>query len=135
MASGNITKQNFARSLESLRLARGWTQRQLADASGLTQSAVSNYLKGTRSPGADELHALSTVLGVTMDFLWTGKPPSPAALDAAKHDEAIRQEERDRLVGKLEALVTDLTGDELRQHARKQARKRLDGGDAEQKSA
>ena len=46
------------------------TQQQLATASGLAQSTISHYLRGTRAlPRAEELLALARHFGVTMEWL------------------------------------------------------------------
>ena len=48
----------------------GLTQQQLAAATGLSQSTISHYLRGTRAlPRAEELFALSRHFAVTMEWL------------------------------------------------------------------
>lgn len=47
---------------------REFTQKQLADLSGISQASVSKYVRGGY-PGAVELYKLSKILGVTMEWL------------------------------------------------------------------
>ena len=49
--------------LEELRVARGWTQMQLAERAGLTDSAISMIENGVRWPRQDTLRKLATALG------------------------------------------------------------------------
>ena len=54
----------------------GVTQAQLAEALGRPRSRVTDWIKGRRSPAARDLAAMSTVLGVSLDWLVTGRRPS-----------------------------------------------------------
>ena len=55
--------------LKEIRLERGLTQKQLALAIGLTETALCNYEKGIREPSLGVLKALCTVLEVSADYL------------------------------------------------------------------
>jgi transcriptional regulator with XRE-family HTH domain len=48
---------------------RGFTQAQLAQACGLTDSAIRNYELGNRTPGADQLAAIAKALDVAPEAL------------------------------------------------------------------
>ena len=48
------------------------TQTALAESSGISQAAISRYVKGLASPGAKELYILSRIFGVSMESLWVG---------------------------------------------------------------
>jgi transcriptional regulator with XRE-family HTH domain len=48
---------------------RGLTQAQLAQACGLTDSAIRNYELGNRTPGADQLAAIAKALDVAPEAL------------------------------------------------------------------
>lgn len=50
--------------IRKLRKAAGFTQKQLAQAIGLTESAIRNYELDIRKPGADQLDAMADALGV-----------------------------------------------------------------------
>lgn len=49
--------------------ARNMTRRQLAEASGLTEAAISRYITGARTPKSISLSAIAKALGVTSDEL------------------------------------------------------------------
>ena len=61
----------------------GVSQRQLADATGMTEVSISRYVKGKRMPSAEILGRIADVLGVTTDYLITGKT------EPTKHVEMI----------------------------------------------
>lgn len=55
--------------LKEIRLEKGLTQKQLALAVGLTETALCNYEKGIREPSLDVLKQLCIVLDVSADYL------------------------------------------------------------------
>lgn len=55
--------------LRTIRQRRGLTQQQLADAVGISQSAVASYEKGERTPTADVLCDIADHLGVDIGYL------------------------------------------------------------------
>ncbi len=74
---------DFGQLLETLRIARGWTQAQLEQRSGIRQATLSRYENGMRQPGAVEVAALARAFGVTSDFLQRGQRRRAAmAVDA-----------------------------------------------------
>lgn len=48
---------------------KGWSQKELADACGITPAAVCRYCAGQRTPRASTLARLSAALGVSTDEL------------------------------------------------------------------
>lgn len=64
--------------LETLRIAEGMTQAQLAVMAGVTQAALSRYENGLREPDAAALTALAAALGVTSQFLHSASRPRGA---------------------------------------------------------
>ena len=46
----------------------GWSQRKLAEKSGVTQAAISNYLYKDRIPKLDIAAKLAVALGVSLDW-------------------------------------------------------------------
>ena len=48
---------------------RGYNQKQLAQATGLTEAAICRYLKGNRNAGEVALVKLSRALNVSVDWL------------------------------------------------------------------
>lgn len=58
---------------ERVRRLRTGTLRDLAKQIGISPAFLSDLENNKRTPGADTLHRLAKALGVSMDFLWTGK--------------------------------------------------------------
>mgnify|MGYP002166215536 CR=1 FL=1 len=64
----------FNTVLRKLRKDRGLTQKQLALALGLSESAISMYERGQREPDFETLEIIADYFNVDMDFL-TGRTP------------------------------------------------------------
>jgi len=65
--------KTFGQRVRTARLQRGWTQKELANASGLTQSAIGNYEKEWRTdPTSAALLKLASALSVTPEWLQQG---------------------------------------------------------------
>jgi transcriptional regulator with XRE-family HTH domain len=62
---------SFSETLARLMKERNLTQAQLADATGISQAAISRYLKG-RTPKTSELVKLAKQFGVAGDYLMYG---------------------------------------------------------------
>src|SRR3954453_840339 len=60
----------LAERLKALRKARGWTQHDLSQASGLTRSHISRLERGDiQLPSSERLRQLATALGTSLDDL------------------------------------------------------------------
>jgi transcriptional regulator with XRE-family HTH domain len=59
--------------MKKRRIALGLNQKELALRLGLSQGAIAQLESGRRSPSLDVLVRLSEVLGVTADYLLTGR--------------------------------------------------------------
>jgi y4mF family transcriptional regulator len=59
--------------IKTRRAELGWTQDQLAEKAGISKSFVSDVENGKRSIGAETLLDVGRALGVSLDFLMTGK--------------------------------------------------------------
>lgn len=59
--------------VQSLRLEKGWTQEKLAAKAGLSVSAVRNAERGAHDPTLFSAICLADALGVSLDFLATGR--------------------------------------------------------------
>ena len=68
--------------IAALRRDAGLSQAELAARLGVSPSAMGMYEQGRREPSAQLLVTLARELGVTTDFLLTGKPAAPAEADA-----------------------------------------------------
>ncbi len=109
------------------------TQVQLAEATGLTQSAISNYLRSGRMPGSEELFSLAKFFKVSMEHLMgdderrqervldrisgavagspTRDPKEISDLLTAKlDDERRRTEVQERLIG-LESRLSEIVSE------------------------
>lgn len=65
-------KQKLNERLAELIEQHGYTQKELAQKAGVTEAAMSHYLKGDRVPRASVLMRLAETLGVTTDYLMGG---------------------------------------------------------------
>jgi Zn-dependent peptidase ImmA (M78 family)/transcriptional regulator with XRE-family HTH domain len=71
-----VTQQELGQRIAGARRGKGWTQGQLAERVGLTQTAVSRIETGTRAVGSLELAELAEALGVSvLDLLRAGQRP------------------------------------------------------------
>ena len=67
--------RTFSEIFKELRLEKGLTQEQLADALHITKQAVSHYERGTRTPKNQEMYeAIADFFNVDMNYL-TGHQP------------------------------------------------------------
>lgn len=55
--------------LKQERLSKGYTQKQVADALGVTYNAISQYESGVREPSIDLLIKLCKFFDITSDYL------------------------------------------------------------------
>ena len=61
--------EDLPAALQILRISRGWTQEDLAKASGLHSGTISDYERGKMAPGQKTLQKLLTVLGYSLASL------------------------------------------------------------------
>jgi transcriptional regulator with XRE-family HTH domain len=97
--------------LARLRRAKGWNQKELGRRMGLRGSQISKLERGSVSPRADILPRLSEVLGVSADYLLTGRSFGAMQRDYRLRDrmealETLPEPQRNHLVEFLDALVT-----------------------------
>lgn len=59
----------FNKNLQNLRLKRGLSQQDLANAIGVTRSSVANYESGNRRPSFENLIKFADYFNVTCDEL------------------------------------------------------------------
>lgn len=67
----------FKQRIKQLRLSRGLSQKKLAEATELTETAVQRYEYGARKPAYDVLLALAEYFDVSIDYL-VGRTDNPA---------------------------------------------------------
>ena len=62
----------FNERLALLLQQKNMTQKDLAARAGVTEAAMSHYLKGDRTPRASVITRIAGVLGTTVDYLMNG---------------------------------------------------------------
>lgn len=60
---------SYGNNIRRIRIERGLSQEELAQAVGVTGSAISRWESGQRQPNIEKLKKLSAALGVTVDEL------------------------------------------------------------------
>ena len=81
---------DFQERLFNLRRQAGLSQEELANLLGITRQAVQKWEAGTSRPDMDNLISLSEYFKVSLDYLVTGKeptpPPSPTVVNNYYHE-------------------------------------------------
>ena len=108
MQDKNIRNTVFANRLRSFMASKSLTQMQLQEMSGVSQGAISDYLKGKSEPKAAALYQLSRIFGVTMDCLWG--VDSDTETDTQTNTLLKAQQEITRLKAKLRSARKTLEG-------------------------
>ena len=67
-------KSPFSLRLEEMLKSRRMTQKELAEKAGVTEAAMSHYIKGDRTPRSTVLARIATAIGTTSDYLLEGDP-------------------------------------------------------------
>lgn len=70
----------FHDRLRAIRLERGLTQQQLADAIGVTKSTMAKYDRGALEPNLTNVCRIADALNVSLDYLVYGKEPIETVL-------------------------------------------------------
>ena len=84
------------------------SQKDLADMMQIRRTSITDWKQGKTFPLADTAVKIATILGVTVEYLVTGKPPSGLSEDSLKiaHTaEKLSPEGRDIALGQVEALL------------------------------
>lgn len=68
----SLNSHGIAKKIKDLRAEKGLTQKQLADATGLSYSSITSYENGLREPNGRAMAALERYFGVTGDYLRGG---------------------------------------------------------------
>ena len=68
----NIEQQVMSRRLKAALKFRSMTQRDLAEKVGITESAISRYITGTRLPKMHIAFKICDALGVSLDWYVNG---------------------------------------------------------------
>lgn len=97
--------------IKELRLARGWTQEQLADLAGTNKGYISQLESGKREPSAETLRSLATAFNVEAVHMIESSTPTDAATvrmlmifeQLSPDDQAAIQHMAERLLPKGDA--------------------------------
>lgn len=101
-----MKKSNFSKNLQKLMKRHGYTQLSMAQSIGISQGAISMYVRGKSVPGAHELQLMADLFGVSMDFLWRHNPEERAQkTDAWQQMASDARHELDCLKHSLQTLV------------------------------
>lgn len=97
--------------LSRLRRAKGWNQTELGKRMGVRGSHISKLERGSVIPRADILPRLSEVLGVSADYLLTGRSFGEMQRDYRLRErvellETLPEPQRNHLIEFLDALVS-----------------------------
>lgn len=72
------SKATFAQQFKRLIEQRGLTQRGIAERINTTETTISRYVSGDRTPNIETAVELASVLGVDLNTLVGAEPPAPA---------------------------------------------------------
>lgn len=64
---------SFNERLSLLLIQNGFTQKELAERAGVTEAAMSHYIRGDRTPRASVLARIADALNTTTDYLLGGE--------------------------------------------------------------
>ena len=99
----------FAERIKQARLLKGLTQLQLADAVGLSQSAVAHFELGKATPSLPVVFAIAAATGITQKFLERTPAPQLSQGSLAYRARAsVKRGERDRAHQYLALLVEQM---------------------------
>lgn len=95
---------SLAKRIRTARIARGLSQAELAEQMNVTRSACSQWelLRGATVPRGRRIEQLAVILGVTVEWLTTGREPRPGmatADDSGGYRRVLSDDERTLLEG------------------------------------
>lgn len=96
--------EKFNERIAELLKAKSMTQRELAIKVGVTDAAMSHYIKGDRVPRAAVMMQIANVLGTSPDYLMYGNPSdSKTEIDQAvrliaRNSEQLSHEDKMRIM-------------------------------------
>ena len=103
------TAESLGDRIARLRRAKGWNQKELADRIGAKPTQISKYERGTYLPRPDLLPRLGEALGVSLDYLMTGRNGEPRRdfrlRERVEALETLPESQRSNLVAFLDALL------------------------------
>ena len=94
----NYDMKKSSKRIQQLRIQHGYTQEQFAKALNIDRSNLSRIESGRRGCSLDLLVQLSSIFGVTLDYIVFGQDKP----------EWVTVDSRERLIGGLEQLINQL---------------------------
>ena len=76
----NLRRSNFSDRLALLLCNLHYTQKDFCVLTGITEAAISRYIKGERTPNADTLVVIKDMTNVNIDWLLGYGPDEPMIL-------------------------------------------------------
>lgn len=74
----SYSNEKVARNLKVERAKHGWSQEDLAEASGVGQNSIARYEMGGTTPGLDQAFKIASALGCSIDVIVGWQPPEAA---------------------------------------------------------
>lgn len=102
---------SFSNTLRQLRKNKDWSQGQLAQKAGIDLQKISKYERGVSSPPITTLVKIAAALGVSLDYLVTGRNTSAEKMKNAQLIERIEEIEKlpteyqDTLISVLDSFI------------------------------
>lgn len=109
MQENFLTFGKISENIRAALLAKGINQNQLAEAASVSNVTISRYMSGARTPGTEELYRMAKVLGVSMEYLLTGRQDPETEWQVRAQNAEKKLAEMKNLVAKLGSLTKDLT--------------------------
>lgn len=104
-----MKKTSFSKNLSRLMRQKGYTQLSFAKAIGVSQGAISMYVREKSTPGARELQLMADLLEVSMDYLWRRNAGEEAKESLLWREKAEAAEKRlEKLQTALETLFPEV---------------------------
>ncbi|MBO1688153.1 helix-turn-helix transcriptional regulator [Akkermansia massiliensis] len=105
-----MKKLLFQDNLRELMKQKGFSQVMLAESTGISQSAISLYLRGKATPKAGELQRMADALSVSMDYLWR-RTGAESLQESSYYEHKWRESERElaKLREALKLLVNNVS--------------------------
>ncbi len=94
--------------LREARLARGWTLRQLADATGISLGAISLIERNQRMPSIENVYKFAKALGVSPSTLVAGEERDDFVAYIERIALSMPEEQRDQLRAIISAYIDTL---------------------------
>lgn len=108
-----MNNQTIADKLKSLRISKGYTQQDVADAVGISRATIGGYEIGRRQPRLPDLQKMAKFYGVGLDYFGVATADEVFDLLTRAKDvfasDKISKEEKDELYRELMRLYLKLS--------------------------